>query len=351
MKILIIGKYYQDSFATHIYETLVDMNYMTEKYEIPNLTNLITSKSIFIARLAQIIGFVEKAIESIYFFRTLKFAKLYKYVEANKYNLIIVTYDYFWPIEIDNLKSKNNTKIVMWFPDAISNLGKSFFIVSNYDAVFFKDPFIVKTLSNVIKSKVYYLPECYNPKKHSLNGETIDEKYICDLTTAGNQHSWRVAFFENLKEYNLKFWGLKQPVWMPNNFLFESYQGNPVHNFEKAKAFLGAKIVINNLHFSEIWGLNVRCFEAAGIGAFQLVDWRPGLDDLYIDGEEIISFKGIIDLKTKINYYLKNPLERKIIAERAKLRTQKDHTYERRLKQLIECVYNNIESFKIPNHI
>jgi spore maturation protein CgeB len=349
MKILVIGKYYPDSFASHIYDNLEKLDHLVNKFEIPNLTKLITSNLFFFRIFAKILSFFEKGFDSIYFFRKLKFKNLYNTIKKYDHDLIIVTYDYFWPKEISNIKLNTNAKIVMWFPDAISNLGNAFFMVSEYDALFFKDPFIVSTISNFIKPKVYYLPECFNPYKHNLNNEEISNEYICDLTTAGNQHSWRVAFFENLKGYNIKFWGLKQPIWMPTNILSTYYQGKAVHNHDKAKAFLGSKIVINNLHFSEIWGLNVRCFEAAGIGAFQLVNWRPGIEDLFLIGEEIITFDGVVDLKNKIDYWLSNPIERKRISEKAKLRATKEHTYEIRLNQMISCIFHNQECYKIPN--
>jgi spore maturation protein CgeB len=349
MKILVIGKYYPDSFASHIFDTLEKLDHHVYKFEIPNLTKLITSKLFILRFLAKLLSFFEKGFDSIYYLRKLKFRKLNNLTIKYNFDLIIVTYDYFWPVEIRNIKLNTNSKVVMWFPDAISNLGNAFFMVSDYDALFFKDPFIVSTISNFIKPKVYYLPECFNPFKHNLNNEEIDSKFICDLTTAGNQHSWRVAFFENLKGYNIKFWGLKQPIWMPSNILSTYYQGRVVHNHDKAKAFLGAKIVINNLHFSEIWGLNARCFEAAGIGAFQLVNWRPGIEDLFVIGEEIITFDGVEDLKNKIVYWLNMPIERKNIAEKAKYRATKEHTYEIRLNKMISCIFHDEECYKIPN--
>jgi spore maturation protein CgeB len=142
-----------------------------------------------------------------------------------------------------------------------------------------------------------------------------------------------------LKNYDIKFWGLEPPVWMPKGKLFSYYQGRPVYNSEKAEAFTNAKIVLNNLHYSEIEGLNVRCFEAAGIGAFQIVDWRPGLNDLFIDGEEIVSFKSMDDLKNKLNYYLVNEKERNRIANNGKNRAHKDHTYYKRLEKMINIIF------------
>jgi spore maturation protein CgeB len=77
-----------------------------------------------------------------------------------------------------------------------------------------------------------------------------------------------------------------------------------MHDAERVRAFRGAKIVVNNLLYTEMWGLNARCFEAAGAGAFQMVDWRPGLAQLFEDGPEIVRFSGAPNLRTKIAHWL-----------------------------------------------
>lgn len=69
------------------------------------------------------------------------------------------------------------------------------------------------------------------------------------------------------------------------------HQGGQALNHEKVRAFRGAKVVVKNLHYGEVLGVNARTFEAAGAGAFQMVDWRPGLGQLFEDGKELIAFR------------------------------------------------------------
>ena len=123
------------------------------------------------------------------------------------------------------------------------------------------------------------------------------------------------------------------------------YQGRPVYDHDKVRAFRGAKIVINDLRLSEIWGLNVRAFEVAGAGGFQLIGWRGGLQQLFSDGEEIVSYRGLSDLKSKIEIFLKDNDRRKAIAAAGMRRAFAEHTYELRLKLLIETTMGAASGF------
>ena len=92
----------------------------------------------------------------------------------------------------------------------------------------------------------------------------------------------------------------------------------------------------------------MRAFEAAGIGSFQMIDWRPGLSELFDDNKEIISFKNIDDLKMKINYWLPREEERKEIAKYGKRRAYKNHTYSQRLSLLVSTIAGADSGYEIP---
>lgn len=347
MNILVIGTFENESFASHISENLNHMDHNVKIFDIMPFRINYNNKYFF--RLNQLLQKI-LSIFSVISINKKRSKKILKILNKSKIELIIVTHDFLLPKEVNLIKNSANVKIIMWFPDHIANFGKAYFMNSDYDFLFFKDPYIVITLSKILKSKIYYLPECFNEFKHKNTVFKIENKYICDITTAGNFHSWRVAFFEHLKDFNVKFWGSPPPVWMPVKVLNRYYQGRSVFNNEKAQAFLGAKIVLNNLHFAEVLSLNVRAFEAAGIGAFQMVDWRPEIDHLFIDGKEIITYKNIQDLKSKITYWLLNPDKRQDIANAGKQRAIKEHTYKHRLNLLIKTVEGIEYGFKIPHY-
>ena len=70
----------------------------------------------------------------------------------------------------------------------------------------------------------------------------------------------------------------------------------------------------------------------------QLTDERAALGDYLVPGEEVATFRGPAELVDKVAYYLARPDERRRIAERAHLRAHRDHTFERRLRSLLQTV-------------
>jgi spore maturation protein CgeB len=349
MNILVIGKFYTEGFALHIAETLTGMEHIVRRFEPGFKSNRIGGR--IGHRLDQVRGVIHSASDSISSIRARRMRALWKVADQGPIDAVIVCHDFLWPDEVAELKRRTNAQVAMWFPDAVVNFGRGFFMNAAYDALFFKDPYIVHALGDVLKSPVFYLPECFNPEQHSLSEDEIghDAAYQCDITTAGNQHSWRVAFYKNLSNYDVKLWGNRAPLWMPVGSVTGMHQGRGVYSHDKVRAFRGAKIVVNNLHYGETWGVNVRTFEAAGAGAFQMLDWRPGMSHLFEDGKELITFRNMADLKQKLDYWLPRDAERRAIAEAGMRRAHAEHTYVLRLKLLLDTLTGTQKGFPTPN--
>jgi spore maturation protein CgeB len=352
LRVLVVGKFYTklytEGFAMHICESLEAMGHEALRFEPGYKTHRFSGR--FGQRVDQITSLLHSTTDSMPAIRARRAKTLYRAVEGRSIDAVIVCHDFLWAEEVDGLKRITGAPIAMWFPDHLANFGRGHFMNAAYDALFFKDPYIVPLLQGRVRSPVHYLPECFNPARHRLpEGEAIDERYRCDITTAGNFHAWRVALYNQLSEYDVKLWGDPIPRWMPKGPVHEMHQGRFVMNEEKARAFLGAKIVLNNLHYGEVWGVNVRAFEAAGIGAFQMVDWKPGLDQLLQDGKEVVSFRGVGDLHEKLRYWLGRPEDRAIIAAAGKARAHREHTYAIRLSTLLETLAGHGAGHPMPD--
>ncbi len=348
MKILVIGKFYTEGFALHIAETLPIMGHSVRRFEPGFQSGRLGGK--LGHRIDQVRGVMYSSSDGIPAIRARRMRALWAETEIGPLDVVIVCHDFLWPAEVAELKRRTNAQIAMWFPDHLANFGRGYFMNAPYDGLFFKDPYIKHVLGDVLQSPVHFLPECFNPAQHWLPEEQIgnDPKYQCDITTAGNQHSWRVAIFKHLTDYDVKLWGNPAPLWMNADDVAGMHQGHGVYNHDKVRAFRGASIVINNLHYGETWGLNVRTFEAAGAGAFQMVDWRPGLSHLFEDGKELITYQSMVDLKQKIDYWLLRPGERRAIALAGMLRAHKSHTYEHRLKLLLNTLTGTEHGYPMP---
>ena len=87
------------------------------------------------------------------------------------------------------------------------------FLNAPYDFLFFKDPYIVQILRSKLGGPVYYLPECYAPRVLSpeFAPEPPSKGQGVDICTAGNLYSYRVAFFRNLTDYDVRHLGYAPP--------------------------------------------------------------------------------------------------------------------------------------------
>ncbi len=342
MNILVIGKFHTESFALHIAETLEEMNHIVLRFEPGVRGRHITNNKFLFLKKAR--NSFEGLIANTEFVRKKQSQELIELLNT-KIELTIVTHDFLYPDQVASIKEKTKAPIVLWHPDHIANCGKFMFMNAPYDLLFFKDPFMVRTFKNNFNLTTFYLPECCNPKRHY--SVKLDDKesryYACDITTAGNLHPSRYAFFKGLKDYNVKIWGPPAPKWMALGPVKKMVMNRTVFNEEKSKAFQQAKIVINNLFPAEIEGVNVRTFEIPACGGFQIVNWSPSLSDLFEDGKEIVSFKNFDELLDKINYYLDKPDERKKIAVAGQKRTYSQHTYKIRLNLLFDNVFSKIK--------
>jgi len=78
-----------------------------------------------------------------------------------------------------------------------------------------------------------------------------------------------------------------------------------------------------------------RTFEVPGCGGFLLTGRAEDLEDYYVDGKEVVIFKNIRDLINKIRYYLTHEDERATIAQAGYERTLREHTYEKRFREIL----------------
>jgi len=349
MRLLVVASFYDDSFGQNIADTLERMGHQVARFD-PEARGHATSR--LASRLNSARGVLRAATDGIPWVRSRRISRLWRVVEAAPLDLVVVCHDLLSPGEVAELKRRTGAAVALWFPDSIAGFGRGWFMLAPYDALFFKDPFQVARLRGVLRSPVWYLPECFSPERHVLEGALTEDdlaEYRCDICTAGNFHAYRAAFFDHLARYDVKIWGNPPPLWMSHLGIAARYAGKYLQYADKARAFLAAKIVLNNLHYTEIWGVNARTFEAAGIGAFQMLDWRPGLGQLFEDSREVITYRDVAEMLRKIEYWMPRDDERLAIGKAARRRAHAEHTYRMRLNLMLDTVAGRATGFPLPS--
>ena len=103
-----------------------------------------------------------------------------------------------------------------------------------------------------------------------------------------------------------------------------------------ADAYRAAKVVLNAHHAQMREGPNMRAFEIPAAGAFQLSDYKLRMDELFTVGEEIAVYRGPEDLVERLRGYLADEDGRRAIGAAGRRRVLRDHTYQIRMRQLVE---------------
>ena len=104
---------------------------------------------------------------------------------------------------------------------------------------------------------------------------------------------------------------------------------------ECAEVYRRSRIVFNTAAVDDI---NMRCFEATATGAFLLTEWVPTLYECFKDGAHLATYKTMDEAIYKAGYYIKNEYERNQIAKAGMDHTLSHHTYQHRIKKILEVV-------------
>lgn len=246
------------------------------------------------------------------------------------------------PATVAQLRA-GGAKVCLWFPDHVANIQRGLALVSDYDALFLKDPTMVARFADTLRLPTHYLPQAANPAWHrppdARPGAPAAGREPW-IAVVGNLYASRARLLSELVDNGvpLKIFGASPPRWLPDRRLAGLHTGRAVTRAEKAAVFRGAAAVLNNLHPAEMTGINLRLFEATACGAAVLAEYRPALDDLYTLEVEIAPFRTFDELLTKAKDLLADPAAGRAMGDAASARAHAEHTYQARLSRLLEIL-------------
>jgi spore maturation protein CgeB len=224
-------------------------------------------------------------------------------------------------------------------------------------AVIQREPFAAK-LAEIGVAKSLYLPLAADPDFHKPLALTAVErrKLGSDVSFMGAGYPNRRRAFRELMHFDFKIWGND---WDGEAALAAQLQ-DPTRRVtpEETVKIFGASKINLNLHSSTEPGVlvprgdfvNPRTFELAMCGAFQLVDRRALLPELFAEGE-LATFSDIAELREKIAYYLAHEDERALIAAKARARALREHTYAARMQTLLDFTAGALPGWPAPRAV
>jgi spore maturation protein CgeB len=148
---------------------------------------------------------------------------------------------------------------------------------------------------------------------------------------------------KSLTDFNLGIWG---PGWesLPDESQLHKFiRGGQTGPEEWVKIFSAAKVVFHS-HYHDPSGkvpchqASPRVYEALACGAFFVCDNQRDVLRLFKNGEHLVVFKSIQELREIIDYYLKHPAEAKSIAEEGRKEAVEKHTFKHRTREILSRV-------------
>ncbi|HET7057483.1 MAG TPA: glycosyltransferase [Nitrospiraceae bacterium] len=239
---------------------------------------------------------------------------------------------------------KKNFMTVMWFVENYRHLTYWQQVAAGYDHWFViqKQP-CEDALRYAGAKQVNYLPMAAEPSIHCPLPLTPEDQTAlgADVSCVGAGYANRRDLLPRLltKEWVFKLWGNE---WDGVTSLADVLQrgGTRIDSDTCVKVFNGTKVNIN-LHSWTGEGLdpdgdfvNPRTFELAACGAFQIVDDRTLLPEVFTT-EQILTFRRPDDLVPLVRQWLRDEVGRRHMANAARQRVLAEHTYGHRMRQLL----------------
>lgn len=214
-----------------------------------------------------------------------------------------------------------------------------------YDHIFSHDPYYVHEIKARGAHSVSYLPLATDPGQYKdieVSAEERD-KFGYDICFVGSPIANRIDVLESLRGFKLGVFGDGWEMWHRLRLKkLPGYYKGRASGEKVLKIYKSSKIVLN-IHGPEAKeGVNTRTFDIPACGSFELVDYRPEIDNLLIPGKEIVYYKDIDELKKLVEFYLDNPEKRRSIVENGRARVFNSHTWSHRMREVASFIDNSL---------
>ena len=248
---------------------------------------------------------------------------------------------------------QNGVPTAMWFVEdfRLFTYWRAFAPYYDIFAVIQKEPFLSE-LAAIGVSNSLYLPLAALPSLHRpMELSPAEQKeFGAEVSFMGAGYPNRREAFVRLAGPGFKIWGTEwedEPRLAP----FVQRGGGRIGSEDCVRIY-NATAVNLNLHSSVradalVSGgdfVNPRTFELAACGAFQLVDRRALMPELFGE-DELALFDSLEELKEKMAYYRDRPEERKAMAAKARARVLAEHTYAVRMRRLLDFARERLPGF------
>jgi spore maturation protein CgeB len=252
--------------------------------------------------------------------------------------LLVIKGEIFPPQVAEDARRASGLRTVLWFPDDPRYLRSLLLMIApSFELVAVSSKTTLSLLKSRGSNSIIRLPFACDPNIH----RSLARERAFDLTFVGSYFPERARILSEVTSRNLKIWGPYWSLpWIPRK-LRNSTMGANSYGGDLVEILNRSKITVNIHHRTDLHAsgkINMRVYEAAGCGTFQLTDKASGLDEFFNVGREIISYDSPENLIELVDYYLDANEERDEIARAAQDRAYEDHTYVKRVVSMLDAI-------------
>ena len=184
--------------------------------------------------------------------------------------------------------------------------------------------------------KGHFLPAGVYDKECYIHEDYNKDEFEYDVIFVGSkryhhEHKYRAELVDFLRRiYGKRF------LHVGGDGDTGTVRGNDLNRiYAKSKVAVGDSL---NINFNYPYYTSDRLFESTGRGGFTIYPRIKGLEEYFIDGEEIVFYEhgNLEDLKSKIDKYLDDNSTRELIRLNGHERTKQEHTYIHRWATIIK---------------
>ena len=175
--------------------------------------------------------------------------------------------------------------------------------------------------------KGHFLPAGVYDKECYIHEDYNKDEFEYDVIFVGSkryhhEHKYRAELIDFLRRiYGKRF------LHVGGDGDTGTVRGNDLNRiYAKSRIAVGDSL---NIDFNYPYYTSDRLFESTGRGGFTIYPRIKGLEEYFIDGEEIVFYEhgNLEDLKSKIDQYLDDNSTRELIRLNGHERTKQEHTY------------------------
>jgi spore maturation protein CgeB len=248
---------------------------------------------------------------------------------------------------------QSGIRTAVWFTDDPYYTDWTIHIAPRYDYVFTLENSCVGLYRQLGCRHVYHLPFAADPESFRIY--PVMPEYRRDISVIGTAYWNRVDAIDRLAPVLSQYHTMISGQWWDRLKAYDRLKKyiqrtDWMGPEETALWYSSSKMVINlhrlavdetincNSQAVPALSINPRTFEINACGTLQLCDARNEMASFYTPGKEIVTYESVDELAEKIRYFMTHEDERREIALRGYRRTLREHTYRRRLNQLLEIV-------------